>query len=278
MVNLSKATKKIDNWLEGGSRVFSEGALRIVVGLLGVILPLWLIIYTKILADCNEILPSISDYFHSGANDIFVGILSAVCLSFLVFHGYDWKDLIVGKIAFVACLGIIIFPTNVSHIRTCHNCIYVDGTSGEKVEELSFATENKDAILAQLPYCPIEDQEGIWHYISAIIFFGCLVIFSLLLFPLSYKGVKWKDLPLKRRIRKGIYIGCGLGILGCMIAIFIISRNCDSHTALSQDNYVFWLETAMLSLFALSWLTKSRMFWKDEVVSPQRMPEMIAGD
>jgi len=275
---LSKIREGVDKWIGDGNRVFSEGALRITVGLLGVLLPVSLLVYSKLIGECNQVLPSISDYFHSGANDIFVGILSAVCLSFLVFHGYDWKDFLLGKIAFISCLGIIIFPTNVKHHRSCHNCIHIDRISQVKKEEVAIKAQSDLGILSELSYCPIVERAGELHYGSAIIFFSCLVIFSLVLFPLSYEGVKWVNLTRNRRIRKSIYIFCGLGIFGCMIAIFFISRNCESHEYLSEKNYVFWLETVMLSLFALSWLTKSRMFWKDEEENPPRIPGIIAVD
>jgi len=67
-----------------------------------------------------DVLPSISDYFHSKGRDIFVGILSAVCLAFLVYQGYDKRDIVFSKIACVSCFCIISFPTMIDCKRDCH--------------------------------------------------------------------------------------------------------------------------------------------------------------
>jgi len=93
----------------------------------------------------------------------------------------------------------------------------------------------------------------------------CLVVFSLYLFPLSYKDKKWKELSLRNKTRKSIYISCGLGIFFSMLILYAYS-NSSQATQIRYDsiNPVFWMEVIMLFLFGISWFTKSQIIFADE--------------
>lgn len=240
---------KVIKWFkkENESKVFSDTALRITVGLLGILLPLSLVFYMKIRGDCNpDILPSISDYFHSPGRDVFIGVLSAVCLAFFVFKGYETIDEFFGKIACISCMGIMLFPTNVCKQTGCH---------------LNIADDTLMNVL---------------HFTSAGIFFGCLVVFSLFLFPLSYKEVEPHDMTKRMKNRKRIYMSCGIIMISCMVAIVVFSNLPDYlHNKFIQYNPTFWMETVMLSAFSFSWFTKSQYWWPDEEIP---IKSMIAAD
>ncbi len=64
--------------------VISYLTMRKVIGILGVALPVVLVIGTLINGDKNAVQDSISDYYHTGMRDAFVGILCMVAL--FLFH------------------------------------------------------------------------------------------------------------------------------------------------------------------------------------------------
>lgn len=227
-------------WLskENETMVFSQGALRITVGLLGFLLPVTLVLYTMVYGNCEpDVLASISDYFHAKGRSLFVGILSAVSLTFFVFKGYNVIDEVFGKIACISCIGIIAFPTKICQPTLCH------------------ITSSTDALKSTL------------HFTSAGIFFGCLVVFSLFLFPLSYKGIEQQHRTKRMKWRNFIYKFSGIIIIVAMFLIFTFSKlvSKEIHDDYIQYNPVFWLETVMLFAFAISWLTKSQHVWPDEL-------------
>ena len=53
---------------------------------------------------------SISAYYHSNAQDFFVGLLVAVGIFLLSYRGYDLKDRIVTAILGVTAIGVALFP------------------------------------------------------------------------------------------------------------------------------------------------------------------------
>ncbi len=238
MKNDTKITERAVRWFkkENDDRVFSQKALRLTVGLLGLLLPIALVVYMMIRGDCEpDILPSISDYFHSKGHDVFIGVLSAVTLAFFVFRGYQVIDEVVGKIACFASIGVMSFPTEICQPNGCH--------LPESTSELFNAL----------------------HYTSAAIFFLCLAVFSLFLFPLSYKDRAPLEMTTRMKWRKRIYISCGVLILGSMVVILVFSRLPGKlHDVYVPLNPVFWLEVIMLLAFSISWLTKSHFLWADE--------------
>jgi hypothetical protein len=93
------------------------------------------------------------------------------------------------------------------------------------------------------------------HFISATIFFLTLACISLFLFT------KKSSQPTRqKKTRNGIYIACGLVMIGCLLALltfYIFFENKSSH-------FVFWIETLALVAFGVSWLVKGQALFADE--------------
>src|SRR6266540_6600402 len=89
--------------------VLSYLGLRKAIGIIGTALP-FVLAFGKILLEGPGIQSSISDYYHTGMRDIFVGSLCAIAVFLMSYRGYDRKDDIAGDLACVFALGVALFP------------------------------------------------------------------------------------------------------------------------------------------------------------------------
>ena len=163
-----------------------------------------------------------SEYYYSGAVAILTGVLWAVAAFLFTYRGYDnprrrW-DVCTGRLASAGALGVAMFPTAALDSFT------------------------------RLPWWA--DWMRFVHYGSAVLLFGCLIFYSLVLFPMS-AGPKGSEDPEKKR-RNLIYRVCGYGMVGAMMWAIVagIARG-----------PIFFPESIALMLFGLSWLTKGRALW-----------------
>ena len=128
--------------------------MRVGIGVLGVILPLWLVFADK-LAFHGDPFPrgSLSAYYYSGMRDVFVGIMSATAV-FLLTYKISEKNLDNLASLFAGiCAGLIpLFPTG----RPAHS---------------------------QIPLTPLQDLLGettvkTIHFVAAALFIGLLAVLS----------------------------------------------------------------------------------------------------
>ena len=139
--------------------VLSYFNLRISVGVLGISLPFILVLGSLILDGENEILHSISTYYHTRMRNGLVGIMSAVALFLFAYKGHDLRDNIAGHLGGIFALGVAFFPNSLSHPESLiHNL----------------------------------------HLASATLFFLVLIYFSIVLFTASDKPKPYSK-PKKRR-------------------------------------------------------------------------------
>src|SRR5476651_1255948 len=108
---MNKATKYLES--ENTKLELSYLQIRRSVGWLGIALPVILPIGTYIFSACNQIKPSISDYYYTITGSILVGILCGVALFLYSYKGFNNWDRISSNIAAVCALGVAFFPTNV---------------------------------------------------------------------------------------------------------------------------------------------------------------------
>lgn len=216
------------------AEVISYLTMRKLIGIFSLSLPIVLIIGSLIFSNCNQILSSISEYYHSNMRDVFVGILCAISLFLFSYKGYDIKDFIATKLASILALGIAFFPTTVELQST--SCIIQ----------------------------PIHENHifGIIHLVSAALFFILLAYMSLFLFTKSNKTKS--DISIEKKIRNIIYRVCGIIMIICIIIIAIITM-LPKNSNINKYSPVFWLETIALFAFGISWLIKGKSLFKDKV-------------
>ena len=90
---------------------------RVVVGVIGVLLPLVLVIGNWVVTGQSRILPSLSDYYHSEMRNWFVGSLWAIGSGLLVYLAArrNLADSVISFVAGLLAVGVALFPTNAPH-------------------------------------------------------------------------------------------------------------------------------------------------------------------
>ena len=206
------------------SFVLSYLGLRKAVGIIGIALPFVLAI-GKFLIEGPGIEDSISNYYHTDMRDVFVGSLCAIAVFLMSYRGYERKDDIAGDLACVFALGVALFPTTPE----------LNVTSGDEVI-------------------------GALHLIFAAGFLLTLAYFSLVLF----RKTDPTRPPTPRKLQRNtIYTFCGYIILAS-IALIVIVSFLSSDSPVQRLDPVFWLESAAVVAFGISWLTKGEGILKDE--------------
>lgn len=202
--------------------------LRKLIGICGLALPISAILVT------GDLLPSISHYFYSTANILFVGILSILGVFLLSYKGFDKEEELISDnvattIGGIAILLVVLIPTHY---------VWTD-----------FPLQwgyNKNCPTF---YCTLENSIlGAIHFIAAGIFFLAMSWLSIFNFTKSSHTKANK-----------FYRFCGYG----MIVIILITVIIELILELGRNQYfIFIIECLLLLLFAVSWLVKGKMLGK----------------
>ena len=222
------------------ARVFSHLATRRAIGLLGMALPMVLFAYAQISGRGLE--PSISDFYHTAFGDYLVGALVAAGFFLISYKGYKrlpgeaLSDRWVATLAGLGAIGVALFPTAHGPLKLCTGT----GQLGEGYIQQGFAFHWM--------------QMGYLHFGAALLFFICLAIFCLRLFPKTHGGaVDYK------RDEHRTYLICGVLIVISILALIPLAFvSCQTSIALDELNYVFWVETVAVLAFGTSWLVKGK--------------------
>jgi hypothetical protein len=95
------------------------------------------------------------------------------------------------------------------------------------------------------------------HFLCAAVFFVILAIFSIFFFTKSVPH------PTKQKLKRNkIFLGCGLVMFACLVAIIIYFKFV--HTENSDSHFVFWAESIALISFGVSWITKGGTLYPDK--------------
>jgi hypothetical protein len=90
--------------------IISYLAMRRMIGILGVALPIVLVI-GGFIQDEIAIQPSISGYYYTNMRDFFIGMLCIVSIFLMSYKGYEKVDNFVGNLSGLFALGMVLFPT-----------------------------------------------------------------------------------------------------------------------------------------------------------------------
>ena len=223
--------QKQDNGL-----ILSYTALQRLLGYLGLALPIGLMLYAVM--SSTGLQPSISDFYYTPMGDVLVGTLCAMGVFLLCYRGYaplikqHISDRQVSFIAGLAAIDVAIFPvarTNYPPPCTPDACL------------LFGATWHPD----------------VFHYGSAGIFFACLAIFCLILFPRGDQDAAGRIIWATPRNK--FYAVCGGLIVISMLAMLpYVLGSQQTRDRLGEYDYLFWWETLGILAFAASWLRKGK--------------------
>jgi hypothetical protein len=86
----------------------------VVIGVIGVLLPIVLVGGNRVVFGQSNLLPSLSGYYHSGMRNWFVGSLWAIGSGLLVYLAArrNLADSVISFVAGLLAVGVALFPTN----------------------------------------------------------------------------------------------------------------------------------------------------------------------
>jgi hypothetical protein len=211
--------------------------LRIIVGSLGMVLPIVLMVWGFFILHGWHLQDSLSDYYSLRTRDAFVGILFVIGWILFTYKGYDKMDSIAGKLACVFAMGVALFPNS--------------GGGWERIVHLSSAT-CMFLILA----------------IFSLVLFtktrGSPKGFKRTISALRFGAPKPKvSMTREKKTRNIVYRVCGVVILVCIVLVLLYNVFWQ-HTVIKNINPVFWLESIMIWAFGVSWFIKGDTLLKDK--------------
>ncbi|NRB50900.1 MAG: DUF998 domain-containing protein [Saprospiraceae bacterium] len=217
------------------SLLISFLTLRRTIGYLGIGLPLILVAGSVVMANCWQVQPSISAYYHTVMRDVFVAIISMIAIFLFTYKGYDQYDKVSCKLASIFAMGVALFPTGIEELEAC---------------AVNYELAASNRLIGQL------------HLFFACCFFLTISYISIGLFTKSNS----KTLSITKQRRNRIYRLSGYLIIACLIAIAIYWWVILDMFPGSKDlRLVFFLEAIALIAFGISWLIKGQFILKDRV-------------
>jgi hypothetical protein len=212
--------------------IISYKNLRRLIGILAISLPLICLagsLFTK-----YPLQPSISHCYYTNVRDVLIGILIGVSMFLITYDGYSkidyWLTSITGFLGF----AIALCP-----------CICLNNPT-MNVGFFNLEPSISNAI----------------HLSCAILFFILLAINSIFLFT---KTTKHTSMTKNKKARNYLFVICGIIILVSLLAIFIL-RIVLGGIEFNNKPIVFFIESAMLVAFGISWLVKGETMWRDKLV------------
>lgn len=216
---------------EPSELVVSYLTLRKMIGFLGLALPSVLILGHLAVAHW-QVLPSISAYYYSELNPLFIGILCTIAAFLLSYQGYQRSDHVASVLAGLGGLGVALLP-----------CGRPEGVPTGPVprwmEDMPLTTP---------------------HYLCAALFLASLAYIGI------FEFTKTAGAPTPQKLRRNrVYRALGYVMLACLA---VMGGNGLLHLATGRSflpvNGILVGEAVAVVAFAFSWLTKGEWILKDE--------------
>ncbi|MCL5244240.1 hypothetical protein M4I21_00360 [Cellulophaga sp. 20_2_10] len=212
--------------------------LRKLIGILGIILPFFLFGFLWLTAEHTSILESISHYYYTRANPIFIIVVSIMAIFLMVYKGREPIDFYVSFIAGLFAILLLLFPTDNIAITCCD---------------------------ADAAYSVTYIQDNVWrvrfHYIAAAIFLLSLNYMSIFIFTRSNKPKAERTKEKKQR--NTIYKISGIVMLASLLVIMLGLLKVIPEELYSQNHITFWMESVAIECFGISWLVKGETIFTD---------------
>ncbi|WP_299114181.1 hypothetical protein [uncultured Winogradskyella sp.] len=237
----AKACKMLNVDIQDVNRPWltSIETLMKLIGVLGMLLPilLWLFLYLN--TGRLEELPSISHYFFTRSNPVFIIVVSLMAIFLMIYKRHKPIDFFLSFLAGFAALLVLLFPTDSIATSCCNVC---DTQSMTYIKESGFRVK--------------------FHYISAAVFLSILNYMCFFLFTKSDQ-LKANRTPEKKK-RNLVYIVCGSLMLIALLIMFSYFIDIFPKAIYENNNLTFWMETLAVESFGFSWLVKGGFILKDK--------------
>ena len=221
-----------------------QDTLRWLVGLLGMLLPLFLWFFLFVHNGTSKPLDSISHYFYTRVGSIFIIVVSLLAIFLLVYKGYELIDYLLSSAAGICALLLLYFPTNnISDVSTSECRCVITMLDNNEIRKF-------------------------FHLAMAGVFLGCLALMSIFLFTKKENDKKGLQMPSFGG-ENNIFIVCGLLMI---LSMLMILTNCFGLFTLdefNQLNLTFWGEVVALEAFGFAWFVKGDVFESTKTISKQ---------
>lgn len=212
----------MSNNIDSQNLVFDYRALRLMVGVIALLLP---IVVIQLAGDENG-LGSISAYYHTDAHDAFVGMLFIVGTFLIAYRGRDRIQFILSKLAAIFAWAVALFPTKCRGAKSCEFPGYLQGIGVDIV----FAV----------------------HVTAAVALFLILAYFCFIPFQ---KDIGGKEGAQGRRSL--IYKICG-GLMSAAVMVALGSVLFKKSEIMYELGVIFWAETIALATFGVAWIVAGK--------------------
>ncbi|WP_273291450.1 hypothetical protein [Winogradskyella sp.] len=219
--------------------ITSSKTLMKLIGVLGMLLPILIYTFLVTSAGHTEVLESISHYFYTRSNPIFIIVVSLMAIFLMIYKYKEPIDFYLSFFAGVAALCVLLFPTD-SIVDACN------GLCGGHT--IAFLEDDKFRV-------------G-FHYVSAAVFLGILTYMCFFLFTRSDKMKPLRS--TQKNKRNIIYIVCGCLMTLALVVIFLGFLKVIPDDVYRAHKLTFWMETLAVEAFGFSWLVKGEFILKDK--------------
>lgn len=190
--------------------------------------------------------PSISAYWHTNVQDVFVGIMFGVGFFLATYHGYELLDDLVSWTVAFCGFALALFPCDMTRLP-----------------------ETPVGFFLLLP-----EVSGVLHLVFAALFFLFLGINSFFIFTMTDPG---QEKSANKIIRDRIYRGCGIVIFAGLAGIGVVNLAMPPE-ALEKTWWMFGFETMLLEAFGVSWFVKGETLFRDPEVPGEASAGGIVAD
>jgi len=239
--------------MKSNSYVISYHALRQLIGVLGIALPILCwgtnafvndldLLNSPLFVDLEKSQPyqaglnlksSISHFYYTAAGPIFTGVLTTVAIFLVCYKGhgkkptedkYAWlSDKLLTTLAAVCAFGIVVFPTGSDHKITDNLHIFVSSA-----------------------------KAGALHLAFAALFFLSIAVLCMVNFR------RQSDKTFIKNAEGTLYLICGWGMVTCLGLLALFSFTPLKGEPWLPYNLVYIIEAIMLVLFGVAWLVKGK--------------------
>jgi len=217
--------------------------IRLVVGFLGILLPIILIIGEAFfLRGGVHVRGSLSEYYHTSMQDVFVGGLCVIGFLLATYMAGEWRtwDFGASLIAGIAVLGVVFFPTT---------------RSGLPVGAPACGSVPEPAGCSAIEQALGEHQTAVIHAVCAIVFILFLAVMSFL-FAVSEVLPEKDRTRMKGRSGPGMFRRPGLFWTHSVCALVILAAGAWAFAGpgIWELTRLYIGEVASVWAFGVSWL------------------------
>ena len=215
---------------------------------------------------------SISHFYYAQfLGGIFIAVLVFIATFLIAYRGENEGENVLATLAGICALGVALFPTEGRgcELNAFAGRALADFSRADNAQFVTVAAET-----ATNSYFQLFPFASTLHFVSAALLFAFLAYYSFRVFtrviPDEHRSEGAKLKPVKRT-RNWIYYASGTVIVAAVMIIFAnFLYEVFSGRELAwwyRHNATFWLETAALWAFGVSWIVKGRFFdnvWLDD--------------